>query len=186
MAMSEPQLQHPMTRRGFLVRSAGVSASLTLGACVPSQEASYRELLPSDAAPASLPVREYAVLRAVAERMIPADAANPSANDVGVVPMLDRELGFHGPRLRHDLRDALRLVEWGPLLTHLTRFTELPAEDQDQVLRDMMTSRFQVRRQAFLGLKFIIFFFYYTRPETWKAIGYEGPWVPPGPEQTWA
>jgi hypothetical protein len=168
-AGSPRRFELPVSRRGFLARSAAVSALLALGACAPQRDEVYHELLRGIPAPSALPTREYAILRAVARRLVPDGPEAPGADALGAAVRVDRELAFHPPRLRNDLRDALRLTEWWPLSTRLARFTRLdPA----------------ARRSAFQGLKLLVVFFTYTRPETWPHIGYQGPWVPPGPERT--
>jgi hypothetical protein len=183
-AGSPRRFELPVSRRGFLARSVGVSALLALGACAPKRDEVYRKLLQGIPPPSTLPAREYAILRAVARRLVPDGPEAPGADGLGAAVRVDRELAFHPPRLRNDLRDALRLTEWWPLSTRLARFTRLDPAEQDAELAAMATSRFAVRRSAFQGLKLVVVFFTYTRPETWPHIGYQGPWVPPGPERT--
>jgi hypothetical protein len=183
-AGSASRSELPLSRRGFLVRSAGVSAVLALGACAPQRDEVYDQLLQGIPPPSTLPAREYAVLRAVARRLVPEVAGAPGADSVGAAVRIDRELAFHSPRLQNDLRDALRLIEWWPLATRFARFTRLDPAAQDAELAAMATSRLAVRRSAFQGLKLLVVFFTYTRPETWSRIGYLGPWVPQGPERT--
>lgn len=122
--------------------------------------------------------REYAVLRAVAARLVPGGPEHPGANELGVPARVDRELAFHPPRLAADVSDALRLVEWWPLATRLSRFTGLEPAEQDALLSGMATSRFALRRTAFQGLKFLVLFFHYTQEPAWAGTGYGGPWVP--------
>ena len=181
---SPPRFELPVSRRGFLARSAALSALLALGACAPQRDEVYDELLRGIPPPSALPEREYAILRAVARRLVPDGPEAPGADALGAAVRVDRELAFRPPRLRNDLRDALRLTEWWPLSTRLTRFTRLEPAEQDAELTAMATSRLAVRRSAFQGLKLLVVFFTYTQPETWPHIGYQGPWVPPGPERT--
>jgi hypothetical protein len=183
-AGSPRRFELPVSRRGFLVRSAGVSALLALGACAPQRDEVYHRLLQGIPPPNALPTREYAILRAVAQRLVPEEPDAPGADSLGVAVRVDRELAFHSPRLQNDLRDALRLLEWWPLATRFARFTRLDSAGQDAELAAMATSRVAVRRSAFQGLKLLLVFFTYTRPETWPLVGYQGPWVPAGPERT--
>ncbi|UCE85438.1 MAG: gluconate 2-dehydrogenase subunit 3 family protein [Deltaproteobacteria bacterium] len=177
---------HPISRRGFLVRSGGAAAALALAGCFgDGGEGYYRSLLPADDAPLALPLREYAVLQAAARRIVPGGVEHPSTGEVRVAARVDRELGFHSERLRRDVRDALRLIEWSPLLTHFARFTQLRADEQDAVLRAMQQSRLAIRRSAFAGIKLLVVFMYYTAEPAWPSIGYDGPWVPRGPDVTW-
>ena len=168
-----------MSRRGFLARSVWLSTALGAGALACGrEEAGYETLVPAGETPAQLPLREYAVLRAVTDRIVPAGDAQPGALALGVPARIDRELAFHSPRLRADVTAALQLVEWWPLATRGSRFTRLGAAGQDAVIADMAASRLAVRRTAFQGLKLLTVFFTYTQEPTWPGIGYEGPWVP--------
>jgi len=170
---------HAMSRRGFLVRSAWVTVALGAGGLACGREgASYAALVPEGDAPAQLAPREYAVLRAVSDRLVPAAAGQPGALALGVPARIDRELAFHGPRLREDMTAALQLVEWWPLVTHGSRFTRLAPAAQDAVLEAMAASRLAARRTALQGIKFVTVFFTYAQEPTWSAIGYDGPWVP--------
>ncbi|CAG0966667.1 Gluconate 2-dehydrogenase subunit 3 [Myxococcaceae bacterium] len=170
---------HPITRRGFLARSAALGAALGAGslACGTGEQ-DYAALLSPGERPKQLGVREYVVLREVADRLVPAEGEKPGALALGVPARVDGELAFHGPKLRDDLEAALQLVEWWPLLSKGSRFSRLDPSAQDAVLADMASSRLAARRTAFQGLKFVTVFFTYTQEPTWPAIGYDGPWVP--------
>jgi hypothetical protein len=174
----QSRISHPISRRSFLSRSAGAGALLFAVGCVGEGGEDYAALLGPGERPVSLPVREFAVLKAVARRLVPGDAGRPNAEDLGVASRIDRELSFHPVRFAIDLRDALRLIEWWPLATRFSRFTRLAAEQQDEVLGDMLASRFALRRAALQGVKILVMFFHYTQEPTWPAIGYDGPWVP--------
>ena len=185
-----PQIQsllaHPISRRGFLSRSAGAGALLVVVGCAGDGGKDYAVLLDPGERPVSLPVREFAVLKAVARRLVPGGAGYPGAEDLGVTSRIDRELSFHPARLSIDLRDALRLIEWWPLATHLARFTRLGGEQQDAVLGNMAASRFALLRAALQGIKTLVMFFHYTQEPTWPAIGYDGPWVARVPPESLA
>lgn len=167
-----------MSRRGFLARSAWVGAALGLGglACQ-GGEAGYTALLPEGERPTQLAPREYAVLRAAADRIVPAASGQPGALALGVPARIDRELAFHGLPLRDDMTAALQLVEWWPLIGRGSRFTRLDGAAQDAVLASLAASRLAACRTAFQGIKFVTVFFAYTQEPTWPAIGYDGPWV---------
>jgi hypothetical protein len=170
-----------LTRRGFLVRSAGLGAALALGGLAGGTGCSgYDDLLGGET-PQVLAPREYAVLRAVAARMAPGGSSHPGAAELGVAARVDRELAFHGSVLRGDVRDALRVVEWWPLPARFARFTRLPGALQDAELAASAASQLAFRRSAFSGLKFLVMFFYYTQDAAWAGTGYDGPWVPRQP-----
>jgi hypothetical protein len=186
-AVPGPRAPHPslpastaLTRRGFLVRSAGVGAALAFGGLAGAGCSGYEDLLGGET-PQVLAPREYAVLRAVAARMVPGGPGHPGANALHVAARVDRELAFHGAPLREDVRDALRLVEWWPLPTRFARFTRLPEAIQEAELGAFAGSTRAFRRSAFSGLKFLVMFFYYTQDAAWAGTGYDGPWVPRRP-----
>lgn len=170
-----------LTRRGFLARSAGLGAALALGGVVGGSGCSGYEDRLGGETPRVLAPREYAVLRAVAARLVPGGAGHPGATELGVAARVDRELSFHGPALGADLRDALRLIEWWPLPTRFARFTRLPESLQDAELAGHASSHAAFRRSAFSGLKFLVMFFHYTQDAAWVGTGYDGPWVPRHP-----
>jgi len=171
--------EHPISRRGFLARSAGLAVALgAVSLACGRDDARDAARVPEGQPPSQLGLREYAVLRAVSDRLVPAAAGQPGALALGVPARIDRELAFHGPRLREDMTAALQLVEWWPLVTHGSRFTRLAPAAQDAVLEAMAASRLAARRTALQGIKFVTVFFTYAQEPTWSAIGYDGPWVP--------
>ncbi len=48
---------------------------------------------------------------------------------------------------------------------------------RDASLHGWMTSRFALRRLAFTGLRNLCMLGYYSQPETWPLIGYQGPLI---------
>ncbi len=174
-------LDHPISRRGFLARGAGTAALLSVGNLLGCQDEHYRGLAGGEYRPGVLAEREFAVLRAVARRMVPREGAHPGADELGVPARIDRELGFHPPPLGEELGLALRLVEWWPLPTCFARFTRLSAPEQDAQLSGLAGSSLALPRSAFQGVKFLVMFFYYSQEAAWSAIGYGGPFVERGP-----
>lgn len=176
----------PTSRRGFLVRSAALGALLAAGGaasgCWRGSAARSDALLPDDARAHVLPRRELAVLHAVAGRIVPGGADHPGARELRVAERIDRELTHHPGPLARDLRDALRVLEWGPLFSYAAPFTALEAAEQDASLRVAATSRLGFRRSSFQGVKFLVTFLHYSQEPAWAGIGYDGPWVPRGPD----
>jgi hypothetical protein len=174
-------------RRGFLT-ATGFGAAALAGAggwlAWDSRDASYQAKA-TGLKSVVLTAAELVILQAVAETMIAKSDRSvgaPSAREARVAERIDRELSFHGGKLLSDVKAALALIERAPLLDLIgTRFTDLPEERQAMVLAKSETSPLQVRRQAFVGLKFLICFFYYSDDRTWASIGYGGPLVPEKP-----
>lgn len=168
---------HPITRRGFLRRSAAAAVCLAGAGLLQAGCGEEALPLPPGEHPLVLGPADYGVLRALCARLVPGGPNHPGAVDLRVPLRVDRELSFHGERLRSDVRDALRLIEWGALLTRLQRFSRLDARAQDAELEALARSRLAVRRTAFQGVKFLVMFFHYTQDPAWAGIGYDGPWV---------
>ena len=162
------------TRRGFL-RLAGASAAF-------ASLAQIRALPVAAAATAGGPRffddDETAILTRIAERVC--DTGDPDAPplaETGTVASIDAFCRALDPSLSGDLPLALRLFEWGPFLFDWTfvRFTGMGEAERDASLRAWMTSRLAIRRQAFLALRNLCLLGFYSQPETWRRIGYEGP-----------
>lgn len=169
-----------LDRRGFLT-VAGLSAVALAGAggwlAWDSRDASYQARA-QGAKPVALTVPELVILRAVADAVITERKGAPKVSEAQVAERIDRELSFHGGKLLSDVKAAVALMERAPLLDLVgTRFTDLPLERQAIVLARSETSPWLLRRQAFVGLKFLICFFYYSDERTWDSIGYGGPLV---------
>jgi hypothetical protein len=164
------------TRRGFL-RLASTSAALTALAQI--------RVLPAPAA--AEPPRdrffdagETEILTQIVERMV--DSGEPGApavretRSVATIDALCRRLD---PGISGTLPLALRLFDYGPILFDLSfsRFSRMSDEQKDASLDAWLTSRLALRRTAFLALRNLAFLGYYSQPETWPLIGYQGPLI---------
>jgi hypothetical protein len=47
--------------------------------------------------------------------------------------------------------------------------------ERDASLRAWMTSRLAIRRQAFLAVRNLCLLGFYSQPEAWRLVGYQGP-----------
>jgi hypothetical protein len=165
------------TRRGFL-RLAGATAAF-------SALAQLRVLPAAAACSGALPSEgrffddaETEILTQLMQRIVETGLPDaPRVRDTGAVATVDAVCRGLDPAVSGMLPLALQLVEWGPLLFELrpARFTSLPPEEQDASLRSWMTSRLQLRRTAFLGLRNLCFLGWYSQPESWSLIDYQGP-----------
>jgi hypothetical protein len=104
----------------------------------------------------------------------------PRVRDTRAVATVDQVCRGLDPAISSLLPWGLLLVEWSPLLfdLRLARFTKLGPDEQDASLRSWTTSRLALRRTAFLGLRNLCFFGWYSQPEVWSLIGYQGPLLP--------
>ncbi|MGD0125607.1 MAG: gluconate 2-dehydrogenase subunit 3 family protein [Terriglobia bacterium] len=73
---------------------------------------------------------------AIGERLIPADQ-DPGASDAGVVNFLDTQLMGPYKRFRASYRQGLKGVDWTSRQMYGGRFTQLSAEKQDAVLKEL-------------------------------------------------
>jgi hypothetical protein len=170
-----------MDRRGFL--RLGGSAGLVALAGLRALPAAATEAPGSAAAAgAFFSEREREILRAVVERMVETgDPEAPAMGDTRALEVIDAACAALPPDVTGLLPLALRAFEWWPFLFELRfrRFSQLDPGARDASLRGWMTSRFGIRRTAFLALRNLALLGYWSQPETWPLIGYRGPLLAP-------
>ncbi len=173
-----------LARRDFLRRAAYGTAALTVAGWLPSGCAGYQDLVrPEEAATLRFfDARQMAIFRAVAKRMIPDEEGWPTVEEARVAELVDEELALwrNEPPLSpvlDDLKLLLSLVEHATLLDgHVSRFTRLAPEAQDDVLASWEASSIEVRRVGFQALKNLVVFTYYDDDRTFAKLSYAGPW----------
>lgn len=123
--------------------------------------------------------REYAVLDAIARRIIVPQPGFPTVDEVKVAAVCDDVLARGDETLQVELRQLLELFDnalAGFLLgARITPFTRLEPSEQDVVLREWMNSRLAIRRTGFLAIRILVTAVYYGSALTWAAVGYGGP-----------
>jgi hypothetical protein len=172
-----------LDRRGFLAIGAVSAAALAAGSAFMLSGSSphYRALLPDGAAQGArvLSAKELAILAVLVDRLVPDEEGWVTARAAQTARRLDLELGFHGEKMQSDVKAALLLIEHGGLAHgRLERFTAAAPDEQDRRIAAMLTSSWQVERQAISALKVMVLFYYYTDPRTWPSIHYAGPQMP--------
>lgn len=123
----------------------------------------------------TLDEREYAIVHAIASRMIPSRQGAPTIDDLDVGLTVDRILGRTTDADRKDFKRLLGLFESAALNLRASPFTQLDALEQDAVLHAWQDSSVTLRRTGFTAIRTIVMASYYSRPETWKLVGYDGP-----------
>lgn len=128
----------------------------------------------------TLDERQFSVLAAVADRVMPGDGDElPSAWALEVPEKVDGVLATVHPADAAEMGQLLLLLESalaGFVLDGRPRtFTASSPEQQDAALGDWRASRIGVRRTGFRALQKTILAAYYGSPETWEAVGYPGP-----------
>ena len=162
-------------RRRFL-QTVGVVAGFGL---VPSGCAGVP---PSMAPPPSVKLgvlspRTYAVFTAAASRIVgPRGAALIAARTVDVGTLADAWLA-RTPALAGPLGQALLVLELGvwPLVGKLRPFTALDGPSQDAVLGECMTSRIELKRSIFRGIRSLALLTFYGSAATQPLTGFPGP-----------
>ena len=120
------------------------------------------------------------LLMAIVERMVwTGEPSAPAPREIGTLASIEAALTTLDETLVEELRLALRLVEYWPVLMEwrFERFRSLSAQAQDQSLEGWRRSRIETRRRVFYALRNLSLLGYWSRDETWPLIGYPGPWV---------
>ena len=137
---------------------------------------------------------EFAVVAAVAARLVPQDGGRPA---VPVAALVDHKLhtgrsdGFRGagmPREAEAWRRGLQALDAEARDAHGAGFAALPPDQQDALLRRMESG--ELTHDAWGGMPCKTFFkqrmghdivlAYYSHPESWNQIGWGGPASPRG------
>jgi hypothetical protein len=174
-----PLLTPRATRRGFL-RLAGATAALTALGGLRVLPGAALGCAGEPAGARFFDADESEILTQLMERFVETGLADPPrVRDTRAVATVDAVCRDLDPAVSGVLPLLLRAFEWGPVLFdgRFARFTSLSADEQDASLRSWMGSRFALRRAAFLGLRNLCFLGWYSQPESWPLIGYQGPLV---------
>lgn len=124
-----------------------------------------------------LSVWEAHVARAAAEALLP-PAPDGGAYD-GVAEGVDRYLQGMPEGALREVHGMFALIEHGTALGgRLSRFTALSPEERRGFLESLEARGGQLA-QAYGGIRDLCFLAYYRQPETWPALGYDGPRVTP-------
>lgn len=166
-----------LTRRSALGLGLGGLAALTLGGIGVSLS---RTAPRAPRAPLqALNAQQFAVLAAVADRIVPGDDKFPSAWALRVPEKIDANLAQAEPGLAVELGMGLLLLENAvaafALDGELSTFTRLDAAGQDATLRRWQESPLQLRRTIYKALNGLCTATYWSSPEIWPLVGYPGP-----------
>lgn len=123
--------------------------------------------------------KEYNVLRAVGDRIV------PQATDVPALDLArkaDAILAGVRPEMQRDFKLLLIAFEYGALLLsgRLKFFSQMCPQEQDAYLESWQRSRLAFKRMGFQVLKRTALATYYGCRESWIRIGYPGPWLERG------
>ncbi len=170
--------QGQQSRRSVLKKGLFGGAVLALGGVGLALRGSVMLDAPKDGLRV-LSLREYSVLHALANRLIPPREGFPNIDTVNAVVNADRALTRVDEAARAELRQLMGLFENAlPALLfggRLTPFTQLSSADQDAVIREWQDSRLIVRRAGINALRTLLMAGYYASPLSWASLGYPGP-----------
>lgn len=166
--------QRPLSRRSFIKTSLWGLLLLSAVGCLPL---SCRRRFHEGAR--VLGTAEGETLLRATEALLPPRASLPQPAELACVEAVDRLMQPMSRGLRRQIKLMLRFLEWAPVifLFSIRRFSQLGVDGRREVLTFLSQSRFSLLRQIFTGVKALGLTGYYTQDETWKAIGYDGPWV---------
>jgi hypothetical protein len=128
--------------------------------------------------------QEYRTVSALASALFPSGEGFPvGADDVDLARAFDAFLADEPPYNEGDVKKAILLLEFGPVLLdrRAITFRHLPAAERLAHFSRWADGDDLVRRQAALALRKILSVLFYDRPEVWAHIGYEGPLFPKEP-----
>jgi hypothetical protein len=122
---------------------------------------------------------EYAVVHALAERMVMPAPDAPTLEEMNTAWQVDQLLALADPAAQKEVKQLLGLFEsalGGFLFGLRTRpFTQLSPAEQDEVLHEWQQSGLALRRTGFQALKTLVVAAYYATSKTWAYMGYPGP-----------
>ena len=123
--------------------------------------------------------KEYSVLYAIAERLIPANGNFPAASELDVAQKVDIYLSTCHTGIQKEFKQLLAIFEnatFGLLFNRkMHPFTQYEPDKQDEIIESWRTSQFHFRRTAFFALNRICGGVYFADKKSFAAIGYKGP-----------
>lgn len=125
-----------------------------------------------------LNAEELQVLDAAVQRLLRSEKdVFPDPRTLEIALRMDASLADTSAEDQKNFKRLVRFLERvAPWLSgQLSPFTRLDGQGQDQVLHRMMTSRVDGLRGGFEALKTLAALAYFSQPETWSKLGYDGP-----------
>jgi len=118
--------------------------------------------------------KEYSILTAVAETMLPRGPDTPAFHRIDTVERIDDTLAHMPGHKTRDVPGLLWAIEHLPAVTtgKLGTFTALSDASRTAVLRSWERNDSAYLRTAFAGLKYLVMLHYYADRRSWDSIGY--------------
>jgi hypothetical protein len=166
-----------LSRRKFLASGLGGASVLLMGG---GGLWALRGSAPVVSGLGMLTAHEYRTLRALADAHLPPGGGFPlAAEDVDLARAFDSFLADEPEENVRDLKRALLLVEYGPVVfdRRPVTFSNLPLADRIEHWQSWAFSQRLIRRQVAIAFRKFLALVFYDRPEAWRAVGYPGPAV---------
>jgi hypothetical protein len=166
------------TRRRVITWGASGAALLAVGGVLRAVTRSYA-LPTGEAPPVALSVKELVVVRAIVQALHPGEGAFPAGLALGVDRSIDEEIYSQDPAMAQDLKDAIQLLEHAPPVVGVWgRLTELEPGARADAFEKLKTRGPDVVVQAAVALHQLAGLLVFGHPQTWRAMGYDGPLQP--------
>jgi hypothetical protein len=118
------------------------------------------------------------IVHALAEACVPDRPGFPSVEQAEVVTRLDEEMFFVGDGISGDMKAALYLLEMLPLgKGYASRLSRMAVPERRKFLTEASDTQDDTIRAVVFNLAATMRWYYYGHPSTWKAIGYDGPFM---------
>lgn len=118
------------------------------------------------------------IVHALAEASVPDRPGFPGVEEAEVVTRLDEEMYFVSDGIGSDLKTAFYLIEMLPLLKgYMSRFSRLPLAERRRFLAEAGDTTDDTVRAVVFNLPATMRMYYYGHPSSWRAIGYDGPFM---------
>lgn len=121
---------------------------------------------------------EFRTFEAIAGAIIPRGGPfEPGAADAGLGRAFDDFLADEPAAQVRDVKSALLLAEYGPLLFdgRFTTLSRLSEADRVEHWAGWASSRLAARRQVSVAFRKFVAMVFYDRPEAWALVNYDGP-----------
>lgn len=159
-----------MSRRKALKLALGAGGALLMGG---GGLLALRGTAPTPSGLRILTGHEYRTMSKLAEIVVPSSGA------VDLGRAFDGFLADEPPWNIRDLKSALFLLEFGPIVfeRRLTTFSNLSPAERLAHFTAWSTSSLEVRRVAGAAFRRFLLLVFYDTPSSWPKIGYEGPLI---------
>ncbi len=168
-----------MRKRDFLKLNLTRREALTLGIVAAGYSLFTSVVRVRASEKAGTPATMTTILKYAADALLPPGGSLPQApSQLGVPEEILQFVSKQPPSVQKDFRSALMALEVMPILElRFKRFTSMSPQERVQYFASWEKSRWGLKRKIFVALKSAVTFAYFSHPEVWEKIGYEGPLI---------